>query len=183
MGFPSKEENVLELFFNESSKRWHFEEIIKTSKLSRDKANKWLKKSIKEEIIKKIKEKGKMPYYVGNFSHPAYKSRKRIYTLDKFYKSGFLSHLMSLSKAKTVIIFGSFARADWNTQSDIDLFIYGNDADFEQGKYESTLKREIQIFKCENEKEFKELRPGLFQNILTGYVVKGDLEFVGGLNG
>ncbi len=174
----SKENKILELFFNESSKHWHFEEILKKINISRDKANKWLRKLLEESIIKKVKQKGKMPYYSGNFEHSSYKIRKRLHALTNFYRTGFLQHLINLKKAQTVILFGSFARSDWSTDSDIDLFIYGKDEDFEKGKYEIKLKREIQVFKCENKKEFEEFRKGLFTNIITGYFVKGDLEFL-----
>ncbi len=182
MASASKYEKILELFFNEGSKHWRFEEIVKKSGLSRDKANKWLKKFINKEFIKKIKENNRMPYYIGNFSSPVYKSKKRLYAFKKFYKSGFLPHLMSLEKAKTVIIFGSFARADWYTESDVDLFIYGDDSELEKGKYETKLNREIQLFSCRNSKDFKHLGTALLKNIISGYLIKGDLNFVSEIN-
>lgn len=182
MGSKSKERNVLELFFNESSRQWHFEEILQKAKISRPQAMKWLKNLAKEGIIRKIKEKNKMPYYTGNFENPAYKNRKRIHALNRFYETGFLNHLLQLPKAKTIIIFGSFARADWNTESDIDLFIYGDAEEFEQGRYEQKLKREIQTFICKNQKECSKFQPGLMQNILSGYLVKGNLNFIEGTN-
>ncbi|MEK6857228.1 MAG: nucleotidyltransferase domain-containing protein [Nanoarchaeota archaeon] len=182
MASASKYERILELFFNEGSKHWHFEEIIQKSSLSRDKVNKWLKRFIDKDIICKIKENKKMPYYVGNFSSPIYKSKKRVYSLRKFYNSGFLPHLISLEKAKTVIIFGSFSRADWYTESDIDLFIYGDDSELEKGKYEIKLNREIQLFSCRDRKDFKHLGNALLRNIISGYLVKGDLNFVSEIN-
>jgi len=177
MGLPSKEEKVLELFFSESSKHWHFEEIVKKTKMSRDKVNKWLNKFREENIIKKVRHKGKMPYYIGYFDNPSYKNKKRIYTLNKFYKTGFLNHLMSLPKAKTVVIFGSFARADWYTDSDIDVFIYGNDDELEKGKYERILKKEIQVFTVKNKNDLEKFAQGVLSNILTGYVIKGNFDF------
>ncbi len=173
----SKEENILALFFNESSKHWHFENIVKASKVSRDKASKWLARFVKEGIIKKFKPDGKMPYYIGNFEHPSYRNRKRLYALNLLYKTGFLNHLMSLQKARTVILFGSFARADWYSDSDIDLFIYGEDDELEQGKYERRLHREIQVFTAKNKEDLKKFRHGLLTNIATGYFVKGKLDF------
>ena len=178
MGQQSKEDKVLELFFNEGSKQWHFEEIVKKSKLSRDKANKWLTKFTKEKIIKKIKKKGKMPYYVSEFSNAEYKNSKRIYALNKLHATGFLNHLMSLKNAKTVILFGSFARADWYQDSDIDIFIYGNDDGFNKYEYEHKLKREIHVFTAENTTELKELGESLMQNIIQGNRIKGTLDFV-----
>jgi len=177
MGKPSKEEKIAELFYNESSIQWHFEEIVRKVNMSRDKVNKWLHKFEKEEIILKIKNKGEMPYYVGNFENVAYKNKKKIYTLNKFYNSGLLNHLASLKGAKTVIIFGSFARSDWNSNSDIDIFVYGEDDDFEKGKYENRLNREIQMFTANKSKDLKKLDKGIIQNIIKGDLVKGDIDF------
>jgi len=172
----SKEESVLELFFN-SSKHWHFEELLKESKLSRGRLNIWLKKFEKEGIIKRIKENSKMPYYIGDFDSASYKSRKRLFALEQFYESGFLNHLQTLN-AKSIIIFGSFSRSDWYKESDIDIFIFGDDNEFEQGKYETKLKRDIQVFSAKNEKDLNKMGNKLLKNILTGYLVKGNLDFV-----
>ena len=97
----SKEEQVLELFFNNPTREWHFEEILKEVNIARSKATGWLKQFMKEGLIMRIKERGKMPYYIGNYESPAYKNRKKIFALNKLYDSGFLNHLSSLQKAKT----------------------------------------------------------------------------------
>ena len=176
MGAMSKEETVLEIFFN-SPKHWHFEELLKQSKMSRGRLNHWLTKFTKEGIIKRVKEKGKMPYYISDFYHPAYRNRKKLYITNLFYKTGFLNHLQTLPKAKTVIIFGSMARADWYKESDIDLFIFGEDDELEQGKYELKLHREIQVFTAKNKDDLKKFGPGLLTNIAEGYFIKGKLDF------
>lgn len=176
MPLPSKEDVVLNLFFN-SSKQWHFEELLHETGLSRGRLNSWLHKFLKEGIILRVKNKGKMPHYIGNFGQPAYVNKKKLYALNTFYKTGFLNHLQSLPKAKTVIIFGSMARSDWYKDSDIDLFIYGEDDALEQGTYERKLKREIQVFTAKNKSDFEKYGSGLLANIVKGYMVKGDLEF------
>jgi len=53
----SKKEQVLELFYNYPTKEWHFEEIVRESRLARSKVNNWLKKFIKKKLIKRIKKK------------------------------------------------------------------------------------------------------------------------------
>src|SRR3989338_118511 len=142
----NKEENILQLFYNEPTKHWHFEELLKAAKISRPQAVQCLKKFIKRNLIQRIKERGKMPYYLAQFDSPHYKAAKRVYALQQFEKSGFLAHLISLPKAKTVIIFGSRVRGDWYTDSDIDLFIYGDDDELDTLKYQSNFHREIQVF-------------------------------------
>ena len=175
MGKPSKESKIIELFFNEPSKHWHFKDIVKYGKISENRANYWLKKLLKEKIIVYNKTIGKMPYYTANFEHTNYKNKKKIYALETFYETGFLKHLETL-QAKTIVIFGSFARADWHTKSDIDIFIIGNDDNLEKGKYENILKRDIQLFTFKNSKEIKNINPNLINNIVNGYFVKGEVQ-------
>lgn len=173
-----KENQLLELFFNEPTKHWHFEQIIKSARISRPQALNWLRKFVKEGLVKKVKPRKKRPFYQGNFERPAYQNRKRIWALSQFYKTGFLNHLQSLPKAKAVIIFGSLARADWCRESDLDLFIYGNPEGLEHGKYRRIFHREIQTFVCRNKKELVKFNPALLRNVVKGYWVKGAWDFV-----
>ena len=174
-----KDEQLLELFFNEPTKHWHFEELLKKASISRPQAVRWLKQFEQEGLVRRVKQCGKHPYYLGNWEHPAYRNRKRLYALEYFYKTGFLNHLESLRGAHTVIIFGSFGRWDWHNGSDIDLFIFGDDAALEYGEYRKKLKREIQVFTAKTRVELRRFSPGLLANIADGFVVKGTTQFQG----
>jgi predicted nucleotidyltransferase len=174
----SKGNIVLELFFENPTRQWHFEEVLKEAKITRSKADKWLKSFIKEGIVRRIKERGKMPYYISNYESPAYQNKKRIFALGMLYDSGLLNHLSSLAKAKSVILFGSFARSDWYHGSDIDLFIYGNPEGLKIAKYEIKLHRDIQLFICHSKGELNKFGPGLIRNIIKGNLIKGDLDFI-----
>lgn len=174
----SKEETVLELFFEEPTREWHFEEILKDAKISRSKASIWLRRFMRERLVRRVKEKGKMPHYIGDYESPSYKNRKRLFAMNKLYESGLLDELISLEKARTAIIFGSLTRSDWNKDSDVDLFVYGDTQGLRTAKYEARLGRDIQVFACSNPAELKRLGPGLISNILKGQLIKGDLGFV-----
>ncbi len=177
MAIPSKEEKILELFLQSSSlKLWRFEEIVRKTKMARNSVNKWLIRFQKEGIIKKIKKKNKFPYFVSDFHNPRFKAKKRLYALNKFYQTGFLPHLMNLKKAKTVVIFGSFSRADWYKGSDIDLFVFGSSEGFDKFKFQSKLKREIEVYEYSGVKEIKKISSGLIKNVINGYVVKGRIQ-------
>ena len=173
----SKEEVVLEPFFN-SSKHWHFDELLKATKISRSQLSQWLKKFVAERLIKRVKPKGKMPYYLQNFESPAYQHRKKLFALRKLTESGLLEHLASLPDAKVIILFGSFTRSDWYEGSDIDIFIYGNDKNFEQGKYELNLKRDIQVHTAKNKQDLKKINK-MLPYIITGDFIKGSIEDLG----
>ena len=174
----SKEKNVLSLFFEYPTKEWHFNEILIDAKIARSKANGWLKYFIKEELVKKVKERKKAPYYIGNYESEAYRNKKKLFALNKFYETGFLNHLTSLKKAKTVILFGSFSRWDWYNNSDIDIFIYGNPEGLRIVDYEMKLHKDIQLFICRDNSELKKLGSPLIKNIIKGILLKGGLDFV-----
>lgn len=174
----SKEEQVMELFFENPTREWHFEEVVKEAGIARSKADSWLKSFIKGGLIKRVKRKGKMPYYVSEYASPKYKNKKKIFALTKLYESGLLNHLSSLSSAQTVILFGSFSRSDWYRNSDIDVFIYGDPEGLKLVEYELKLHRDIQLFVCQNKVELAKLGEGLVRNILKGNLIKGDLDFV-----
>ncbi len=170
-----KRNAMLLVFFNEPTKHWHFEEILKEAKISRPQATRWLQKFVKEGLVKRIKTRGKMPYYIANYTSPVFQLKKRIFALEILEQSGFLAHLANLPKADAVYVFGSMSRRDWYTQSDVDVFIYGSDDNLDIATYETALHREIQVFLCQNAQELKEFNQGLLHNIMKGYRVKGDL--------
>ncbi|MBS3142541.1 nucleotidyltransferase domain-containing protein [Candidatus Woesearchaeota archaeon] len=180
MGIQSKEERVLELFLNEPAKQWHFSRIAKTAKVSEPSANKWLRKLLEEKIIQRVKPKGKMPYFIGNFRHDNYRSKKKIYALQKLYESGLLAKLQALKNAKTIVIFGSFSRSDWNGQSDIDIFVLGDSEDLKFGMIWSGLGyqgkgRELQVHSYNAVKDVRSIHSGLMKNVIKGYFVKGSI--------
>ncbi len=173
----SKEDNVAGLFFN-SSRHWHFDVLLKESGLSRPRLAGWLKEFEKEGLIKRVKPRGKMPYYVQVSKSPEFRHRKRLFALKQMTQSGLLNHLFSLKKAKVVIVFGSFSRSDWYSDSDIDIFIYGDVNQFGVGKFELLLKREIQIHTAKDKKDIKKIDK-MLPYILSGDFVKGSMNDLG----
>lgn len=176
---PSKEERILELFMNEPAKHWHFSDIVKTSKVSVNVTGKWLRKFQKDKLIKRVKPRGRMPYFTASAGHD-FRARKKLYALQKLYETGLIQELTRLENAKTIIIFGSFVRTDWNTDSDIDIFIYGESGEFESGRFWKGLgfqgkSREVQVHTFHSKKEMEDVKSGLLKNVLRGYVVKGDI--------
>lgn len=177
MATPSKEENVLKLILENSPlKEWHFEEVVRMAKVTKVVANKWLKKYVKGGLLRRIKEKGRFPYFTVGSNNPVYYSLKRIYALEQLHKSGLIPKLLSLKNAKTVILFGSVARGDWYKESDIDIFIYGSADGLDKKSYELKLNKHIELHIFENKKEIQKVKTGLIRNIINGYIVKGQIQ-------
>ena len=177
MGSPSKEENVLKLILENSPlKEWHFEEIVREAKVTKVVANKWLKKYVKEGLLKSIKEKGKFPHFTVGSNNSTYHSLKRIYALEQLHRSGLIPKLLSLKTAKTIILFGSIIKGDWYKNSDIDIFIFGDTADFDKNFYEQKLHKNIELHIFQNKEEIEEVKTGLIKNIINGYIIKGQIQ-------
>jgi len=105
-----------------------------------------------------------------------YYSRKRLYAMEKIYKSGLIQKLLSLESIKTAIIFGSAIKGDWYKDSDIDIFIYGNTHNFDKSSYELKLRRGIELHIFGNMREVREVKTGLIKNVVNGYVIKGQIQ-------
>lgn len=177
MASPSKENQILELIFENSPlKHWHFEDFVKQTNMTRAAVNKWVKRNQKEGLIKRFKERGKFPHYTAGVNNIIYQSKKQLFLLNKIYSSGLISYLLSLKYVKTIIIFGSVARGDWYKDSDIDIFIFGNPEKIEKYKYELNLKRNIELHTFRSKHEVKEVKTGLIDNIVNGYIIKGRIQ-------
>ena len=173
----SKEEQVIEPFFN-SLKHWHFDELHKKLDISKPQLSFWLKKLEKERLIKRVKLRGKMPYYISIFDNPEFQNRKRLCALKQLTDSGLLNYLSTLEGAKVVIVFGSFSRNDWYDESDIDIFIYGKGDRFKLGKYQSKLGREIQVHTAKDKRDLKRIDK-MLPYIISGDFIKGSIEDLG----
>lgn len=177
MASQSKEENVLKIILENSPlKEWHFESLVKEAKITRAVANKWLKKYVKDGLLKKVKQKGKFPYFTVSSNNTIYYSLKRLYALEQIYKSGLIQQLLSLEKARTIIIFGSMVKGDWYKDSDIDVFIYGSADGLNKNLYEAKLNKKIELHIFKDKKDIKEVKTGLIRNVVNGYLVKGQIQ-------
>lgn len=170
-------ERIKKLFFEETLKYWHFNDLVIQSGMSRERVNHYLSELLKLKLLKYIKPKNKMPYYIANRESELFRFEKKIYGLKLLHATGLFEHINSLPNIKTAIIFGSFSRGDFGKSSDIDLFIFGSTDDFEMAKFEELIKREIHLVNYTDAKLLKkELDPMLIPNIMQGFNIKGGLE-------
>ena len=170
-------DRIKKLFFEETLKRWRFDEIVKETKISRERVNHFIKKLLKDGFVIRVKERKKMPYYIANRESQKFRFEKRLYGLRIIEDSGLFEHITTLKEVKTAILFGSFERGDFGKSSDVDLFIYGDSKDFNKKEFERKLKRDIQLFSYNNpEKIKKSLDPKLIHNMINGFSIKGNLE-------
>jgi len=170
-------ESIKTLFFEDTLKRWHFEDVVNASNMSRERVNHYLRELLRQGFISRVKPRGRMPYYTANRGSEKFRAEKRFYGLNMLQNSGMFDQINSLKSIETAILFGSFSRGDFSRSSDIDLFIYGNAEQFDKAKFELKIRREIQVFSYDNVAEMKrELDPKLIPNIFKGFNIKGSIE-------
>ncbi len=167
----SKKTVILELIFS-NPKHWRFEELRREVQIGKPQLARWLRVLQEEGIINRVKPKGKMPYYVQNARDERFQNRKWLFAQEKLVRSGLLDHLASFPGAEVVVLFGSFSRWDWYADSDIDIFIYGDDSKFERGKYELQLGRDIEIFSARDAQGLKRIEK-MLPSIVSGQFIRG----------
>lgn len=177
MASQSKEESVLKLILENSPyKQWHFEEIVKSSNVTRAVASKWLKKYASSGLVRRVREEGRFPYYIVGEKNIVYYSLKRLYALEQVYNSGLIQGLLQIKKSKTIILFGSWIKGDWYKESDIDLFIFGSVEGFDKKVYEQKLNRNLELHVFKDKESISAIKTGLIKNVVNGYLVKGQIQ-------
>ena len=150
-------QKILTYFFTNPEGSFYVRELARI--LKEDPSN------LAKELIKLEKEgifeselRGKTKHYHLNKKYPLYKQLKEIIFKTTGVEGGIRNELQKLKNIKQAFLFGSFAKGDYDSQSDIDLLIIG-DPDPEKlaekiSKLEDKFSREINYIVMK-EKEFQ----------------------------
>jgi predicted nucleotidyltransferase len=177
----NNKEKLLQQLMDNPNKEFHIRLLARLTKLNPNTII-----SITDELAEEgiaIKEKSKERNVViikANVTNNKYRLQKQFYKIQKLHKSGLIDHLNGVFFHPTIILFGSYAKAENIPGSDIDLFIITEDkkrnADIK--KYEDILNAPMQLF-VHTRKEFDKLKktnPELINNVINGYRLTGYLE-------
>ncbi len=165
--------NDLEPFFKDNYERIHIREYARIRKISPPTASTILKSLNKDElIVKETHPKINIIYYHANIQNKKFIELSRMYWAGMLAQSGIIAYLEKQMISPTIILFGSFAKAEINKNSDIDLAVFTpSENKIQLGQFEKKIKRKIQplIFKKQENIKSKEL----LKNILNGYIIAG----------
>jgi len=160
--------NELKPFFEDNYRMIHVREYAKMQKISPPTASKVLDTLCRENLLKKEIDR-QYYFYFANKDSGVFRDLQRIYWKIKLQP--LLREISKQSIDSVVVLFGSIAKAEAKSDSDIDLAIFTpSNKDVDVKSFEKKLKRKIQIFvfkKLENAP--KELK----NNILNGYILEG----------
>lgn len=163
--------NNLKPFFLDNYRRINIREYSRIMKISPPHASKLLERFKKEGLLIKEEDRNYI-FYSANKESLEFIEFSRIYWLGVFKKIGLIGYLEKEFINPTLILFGSFSKAEIKQNSDIDLAVFTPtnkiiNLDF----FEKKLKRKIQLFVFKSRNEVK--NKDLLDNILNGFILSG----------
>jgi predicted nucleotidyltransferase len=108
-----------------------------------------------------------------NFDSLAYKREKMLHNLSQIFSSGIVEHLAETCSPQAIILFGSYARGEDTSKSDIDIAVIGGEE--KEGSltaFEKMMGRAISIHHTTRE----DVSDEFFANLVNGIVLFGFLE-------
>ncbi|MGC9777672.1 MAG: nucleotidyltransferase domain-containing protein [Candidatus Heimdallarchaeota archaeon] len=163
--------NDLSPFFEDNYRRINIREYARILKISPPSASKTLKAFAKEGLLVLEEDKNYLNFSTNKVSN-LFLHLSRLYWFQTFDEIGFLDYLEKELIAPTIILFGSFAKAEVRKQSDIDIAIFSdlqNELNFDV--FEQKLQRKIQQFRFESRDKVPTQE--LLNNILSGFILMG----------
>ena len=170
---------ILKYFFEEPNRAFHIRELAKLTKLAPTTVTSYLEYFRKKGLLTKQKERNYV-LYRAETTNQFFKEEKKHYNIIKLKESGLIDFLNEeLNYPETIILFGSYAKAENIKGSDIDLFVLSETKkELNLNKFEKELKAKIQLF-IHTKREFnimKSKNKELLNNIINGVKIQGFLE-------
>ena len=163
--------SVLECFLDEPEKPHQIRTISKKIGLATTSVKLHVNTLIQEQLVKEGKDIFKN--YNANFDNERFRFLKKINNLNKIENSGLLEFLEEQIAPDVIILFGSTAKGEDISTSDIDIFIQSKQKKIDLSIYEKKLGRKIELFIEDN---LAQLPKELKNNIINGQKLRGYLK-------
>lgn len=163
---------ILNLFFEYPTKDFQIRGIAKSLKIPKTTVSYQINNFLKEKLVIKRK-KGVFPSFIANESSELYRFSKRQDSIKKIMGCGLLDYIEKEVNPRCIILFGSFAKAEYDIKSDMDIFVQAKEHGLDLGKFEKKIKHKINIF---FENDLGKLSSELFNNIVNGIKLMGFLK-------
>ena len=169
--------NILKEFFEEPNKEFYIRELARKLKTNHTKIRTHLNKLVKQEYLEIKKDRVYTSYKA--ILNKKFLNLKTYYNLEKIRSSKIIGDLEKFYDFPTIVLFGSYAQAIDDQNSDIDIFILSNiNKEFNTFKYKKILNRKIEIHLI-TKKDFENLKKNskeFINSLCNGIVLSGQLE-------
>ncbi|MEK6823957.1 MAG: nucleotidyltransferase domain-containing protein [Nanoarchaeota archaeon] len=162
MALISKENQILELFYENQNQRFTIREIAKTAKIPRTTAHR---------VVESLKKQGLINKENSVNENLLFKTKKINFFIEKIVFSGLIEELINKLNPSCIILFGSVRKGESIKESDIDLFVESQlKKHIDLSKFEKKIGHKIQLF---IEPEINKLQKNLFNNVVNGIKIYG----------
>jgi len=160
-------EKIKGLFFENPSQEFYLRQIAKLTKIPKTSAARELEKLQKSGLVLRKRSK---PFdrYIANTENPMYRFYKKNFIIEKIQLSGLVDYVVKESHPKAIVLFGSCAKGEYTSNSDIDLFVISPEAALDLEKFK--LKHKINLF---FEPDILKISKELRQNVINGVILFG----------
>jgi len=174
-----KKEEIIKFFINEPEMEFHVRELSRILKKSPTTISKYLGEYGKQGILKSERKFNHL-FFKANTENRVFRQIKLNYNLQSLQMSGVVDFLeVELNYPSAIVLFGSFAKANNNKNSDIDILVISpSKKKISLEKFEEKLNKKIQLFVHSKEeiKKLKQKNKELVNAWLNGIVLSGSLE-------
>lgn len=168
---------ILRYFFINPGKKGYINELARI--LESDPGNLSRKlKELEREGILASEFSGKQRYYFLNKQYSLFKEAKKIFEIKYGLAEQIAKQLKAIGGVKQAYIFGSYAKGDFEAESDIDVLLVGSHSVFSAAEalrpFEKKIGREINIVDL-TEEEFKRKQKAgdeFIADIFSGKTIK-----------
>jgi len=163
--------HIKQFFFEHPTRLFHAREIARILDIPKSTVSYKLKELLSKKIIKETHDifKG----FIANSSNATYTIEKKKHALDQINASGIIDYLEDNFHPRCIILFGSFAKGEYDHNSDVDIFVQASDAMIDLSKFEKKLDHKIQLLFGA---DLKKMSPEIANNIINGVKLSGFLK-------
>jgi predicted nucleotidyltransferase len=119
------QKDILRIFFSNTEGSFYGRELARKVGTSAGNTHKVLKR-LEDAGFLETNERGNLKFYFVNRTHPLFFELKRIVDKTVGIEYQLRVGIKSLKGLKFAFIFGSYAKGDFEADSDIDVFVIGN---------------------------------------------------------
>jgi len=165
-----KKEKLLRTLFTKPEYWFHMRELARATGLHPNIVSTLTDQLKKEKLILKRKHKH-LVEVACNRDDLTYKRKKQLVNFAILHESGLIDYLVDFyNHPSAIVVFGSFARGEDWSESDIDLAVISSSKKVpDLGSFEKKLSRNIHLLPL----EYKDLSPELYNNLINGFVLYG----------
>jgi len=160
---------ILKIFLFNPNDNFRLREISRLSGISPPSVMNYLKEFEQEELIESYEKRG-VPFYKSNLNSEYLAFYKKLAILYELQESGLIDFLWDKLAPEAIILYGSYAKAEFTEDSDIDLFIIGKENKIDLTEFEKKLGIEVHLM---FEEDIKKIQKHLRNNLCNGITLKG----------